>query len=121
MRMNRPKPDRNGAALLMAIFTIFMVSVLVVNVLGTEMAQLAEVRNVVDYERALYLANAGVHHVCAELELDPAWRNTVVGGSYPSSGGYSATASSGAGNLVTVTSSGVAGAVTRTVQATIDL
>lgn len=99
----------------MAIFTIFMVSTLVVNVLSTEMVQLAEIRNVLDYERALYLANAGVHHACAELEAAPGWRGTVT------DDGYSATAANGDGSLVVITSSGVAGAVTRTVQATIDI
>ncbi|QDU89915.1 hypothetical protein Pla175_33120 [Pirellulimonas nuda] len=120
MHPKRQSVRRGGAALLMAIFTIFMVSVLAVHVLSTEMSQLATVRNVLDYERALYLANAGVHHACAELEANSTWRGTVADGSYPASGGYSATAVDGIGSLVVVTSSGVSGSVTRTVQATID-
>lgn len=118
---DRKHGSRNGAALLMAIFTIFMVSAMVISALSTEMIQLAEIRNVRDYERALYLASAGVQHACAELELDSTWRSTVTDGAYPGDGSYSATAVSGDRSMVVVTSTGVAGSVSRTVQATINL
>ncbi|MEM9185563.1 MAG: hypothetical protein AAGB00_03615 [Planctomycetota bacterium] len=117
---NRPREPR-GAALLMVLFVIFVVSSLVLNVVSTEVLQLSVTRNVGDYERALYLANAGVHHACTELINDSTWRGTVADATYPADDTYSATAVDGASGQVTVTSIGVAGDATRTVEATIEL
>ena len=108
-------------ALLLCLFVVFMVSSLILNVLYTEAIQFAVARNVHDYERALYLANAGIHHACAELEADDTWRGTVSDGSYPSDNTYSATATDGTGIEVEITSTGVSGDVTRTVEATVEL
>jgi hypothetical protein len=77
-------------------------------------------RNSVEYEQALYLANAGIHHAVAELEGDIGWRGTVAAGSYPASGSYSAAAVNGAAaGTVDITSTGVAGGATRRLQATV--
>jgi hypothetical protein len=79
-------------------------------------------RNTIEYEQALYLANAGIHHAVAELETSTAWRGTVTAGSYPASGSYSATAVNGAtSGTVDVTSTGVAGETTRRLQATVQV
>ncbi len=107
--------------MLVCLFIIFVVTVLTVNVLDTETLELSAMRNAVDYERALALANAGVHHAAAELETSPSWRGTVADGAYPADDTYSATAVTSANNTVTVTSHGVAGAVVRTIAATIEL
>ena len=92
---SRRRPPKRGAALLMCLFVIFMISSLVLNMLDTETLQLSAARNVDDYERALYLANAAVHHAAAELELDDTWRGTVTDGAYPADDSYTATASDG--------------------------
>ena len=119
---NPSRHSRDGAALLVCLFIIFMVTVIVINVLDTETIQLSAIRNTLDYERALYLANAGVHHVAAELEALSTWRGTVTDGIYPGDDTYSATAVDGSvAGTVTVTSTGVAGNVTRSIQATIQL
>jgi hypothetical protein len=79
-------------------------------------------RNTIEYEKALYLANAGVHHAVAELENNVAWRGTVTAGSYPASGSYSATAVNGVtSGTVDVTSVGVSGEVTRRLQSTVQV
>ena len=104
------------------LFVIFVVTLMVVNVLDTTTLQLSAVRNTLEYERALYLANAGVHHAAALLEADATWRGTISEGSYPADDSYSATAVDGANAYtVVVTSSGVAGEATRSVTATIEL
>jgi hypothetical protein len=90
-------------------------------VLDTVTLELASIRNNVDYERALYLANAGVHAAAAELEADVAWRGTIVDGAYPTDDSYQATVVTGAQNTAIVTSRGVAGETLRTVTATIQL
>lgn len=109
-----------GAALLMCLFVVFMVSSLVLNVLTTEVGHFTATRNIYDYERALYLANAGVHHACAEILADSSWRSTVTDGSYPADDTYSATATSGTGSQINITSTGVSGDIQRTIQATIE-
>jgi Tfp pilus assembly protein PilX len=120
--LTRPgSAPRRGAALVLCLFIIFVVTILVVNILDTETLELAALRNSIDYERALYLANAGVHHAAAELENLSTWRGTVSQGSYPAHDTYTATAVDGANNTVVVTAKGVSGSIIRTVTATIEL
>jgi len=62
-----------------------------------------------------------VHEVAAQLEANSTWRGTITDGAYPANDTYEAVAVSGPNYTVTVTSKGVAGEVTRTVQAIIEL
>ena len=122
--VTRRKTRRRGAALLMTLFLVFMVSALVLNVMQTETLQLAATRNAIEYEQALYWANAGVHHACVELMNDPAWRGTVSEGALPPSAspsGYSTTGADDGTGGVLITSTGYSGQGARTVQATIEL
>jgi Tfp pilus assembly protein PilX len=112
---------RRGAALMLCLFIIFLVTLLVVAVLDTETLELSALRNSMDYERALFLANAGVHHAAAELENLSTWRGTVSEGSFPAHDSYTATAVDGANNTVVVTAQGASGTIVRTVTATIEL
>lgn len=113
---------RKGMALLMCLFLVFMVSTLVLNIAQTETLQLAVTRNSIEYEQSLYWANAGVHHVCAQLLADTAWRGTVTDGTLPpvlQPAGYTATAiDDGLGNVL-VTARGYSGNGSRTLSATI--
>ena len=120
-RQRNPRRWRRhrGAALLTSLFVIVFVTLMLVNVFDTETLQLSAHRNTIDYERALYLAGAAVHHVAAELENNQAWRGTVTDGSYPNDDTYQATVVDGVGNTVIITGIGVAGEVTRKLQATI--
>jgi Tfp pilus assembly protein PilX len=117
----RRVPPRRGAALLICLSIIFLVTLLIVNVLDTLTLELSSVRNNIDYERALYLANAGVHAVAAELEASPIWRGTITDGAYPGHDTFSATAVDGPINTVVVTSRGVSGGITRTITASFQL
>lgn len=113
--------QRKGAALLFTMFIISIVTLMVVNVLDTTTLELSALRNTLEYERALHLANAGVHEAAALLESDSTWRGTITDGAYPADNTYEATAVDGTSYTVIVTSKGVAGEVTRTVQAIIEL
>ena len=108
----------------MCLFLVCMVSALVLNIAQTETLHLAITRNSIEYEQSLYWANAGVHHVCAQLLADTNWRGTVTDGALPpavSPAGYTATASDdGLGNVL-VTSRGYSGHGSRTLSATIEL
>lgn len=122
--MIRKRSQRRGAALLMSLFLVFMVSALVLNVMQTETLQLAATRNSIEYEQALYWANAGVHHACVELINDPVWRGTLSSGTAPPSpaaSGYSVTGVDDGSGGVLLTSVGYSGQGMRTVQATIEL
>lgn len=111
---------RRGAALLFCLFILTFSTLMVVNVMDMTTLELATLRNTIDYERATYLANAGIHAVAAELEADISWRGTITDGSYPADDTYTATAVDGSGNMIVVTASGVAGDISRTVQAVIE-
>lgn len=120
-RTSESAAPRRGVALLLCLFVVFMVSSLVLAMLNTETIQAAAARNVHDYERALYLANAGIQHACAEIEADADWRGTVTDGSYPADDSYSATAADGTGGQIDIVSIGVSGDVSRTVEAIVEL
>jgi Tfp pilus assembly protein PilX len=109
-----------GIALLICLFVLSLVTVWTVDMLESASIYQSALRNTIEYEQALYQANAGVQHVLYQLELDVNWRGTATAGSYPASGSYSATAVNGAtAGTVDVTSNGVAGATTRRISATI--
>jgi type II secretory pathway component PulK len=120
-RHRRPKRcKRSGIALLICLFVLSIVTVWTVDMLESASVYQSALRNTIEYEQALYQANAGVQHVLSQLETDLTWRGTATAGSYPASGSYSATVANGAiSGTVDVTSTGVAGATTRRVQATI--
>jgi Tfp pilus assembly protein PilX len=119
-RSRRHNRRRRGVALLICLFVLSIVTVWAVNILQSATVYQSALRNTIEYEQALYLANGGVHHAVAELEGDLAWRGSVTAGTYPASGSYSATAVDGAApGTVDITSTGVAGGSTRRLQATV--
>ncbi|MBX3434109.1 MAG: hypothetical protein KF847_12370 [Pirellulales bacterium] len=112
---------RRGMALVLAMFIVIVSSITTVAVMETLTSEIAALNNAVAYERALYLANAGVHAAAAELEADATWRGTLTEGLFPADDAYTVTAVSGANSTVTVTAQGAAGSVVRTVVAVIEL
>ena len=108
----------------MCLFLVFMASTFVLNIAQTETLHLAITRNSIEYEQSLYWANAGVHHVCAQLSANAAWRGTVSDGVLPPTvnpAGYAATATDdGLGNVI-VTARGYSGRGSRTISAIIEL
>jgi Tfp pilus assembly protein PilX len=119
-RARNQKARRVGVALLLCLFVLSLASLLTVNMFQSATVYQSALRNTIEYEKALYLANAGVHHAVAELENDVAWRGTVTSGGYPASGSYSATAVNGAAaGTVDITATGVSGTATRRLSATV--
>jgi Tfp pilus assembly protein PilX len=120
MHRRSKRSERGGIALLICLFVLSIVTVWTVDMLESASIYQSALRNTIEYEQALYQANAGVQDVLAQLATNVDWRGTVTAGSYPSSGSYSATAANGAVvGTVDVTSTGVAGATTRRVQVSI--
>jgi Tfp pilus assembly protein PilX len=117
----RRRISRNGTALLVCLFVLAITTALVMAVLDTTTLQLTAVRNTGDYDKALYLAGAGVNHALAMLEADSSWRTGIASTQFPSGSGntYSATAVDGTGGAVVVTGTGIAGSTTRKLQVTV--
>ena len=109
-------------ALLLCLFVLSFVTIWVVNMMDNATTYQSALRNTIEYEQSVYLANAGVHAAVAELESNTSWLGTVSAGSYPASGSYSATAVTGTTvGTVDITSTGVSGGSTRKLIATVQL
>ena len=67
-RLRRRKQP--GIALLVCLFVLSIVSVWTVDMLESASVYQSALRNTIEYEQALYQANAGVHHVLAQLEAN---------------------------------------------------
>ena len=112
---------RRGAAMMTALFVMAVSSVLVISIMDTETLQYAALRNTMDWDRARYLAEAGLQHALAELEVDITWRAGISNTQFPAGSGnvYWATAADGANGTVVVTAWGQAGNVTRKLETTV--
>lgn len=110
--------SRRGAALLASMFVMTAVSLIVIGMLQTETVQFAALRNTVDYDRARYLAEAGMNHALSILESDISWRGTVAKTEFPASSGeyYTAIVTDGLNGTVQVVGIGESGTFSRTVQ-----
>jgi type II secretory pathway component PulK len=120
---NRQHQARRGVSLLLCIFVMAMTTVVVVGMYQTLASEFAAIHNTTDYERALYLAGAGVHEALAELEEDSRWLGTISSTELPAGSGftYSATTADGGTDTVIVTGTGTSGAYTRNLQVTLTL
>ncbi len=114
---------RRSAALIICIFTMVIVSSMVVFVFEIETTEMAITRNTLDLSRALYVADAGIQHALSMLRGDRTWRSgfPYPGVVYPPGSGSSyvvTVADGGSGELI-VTSTGAAAGLTKTVRATL--
>ncbi len=112
-----------GAALLVCIFAMLIVSSIVVLALDVATTEMSITRNTLDLSKALYVADAGIQHALAMLRADRTWRSGFPspGVEFPpaSGSGYVVTVADGAGEEVIVTSTGTVGGLSKTVRATI--
>ncbi|MCZ6765456.1 MAG: hypothetical protein O7D32_00855 [bacterium] len=112
-----------GAALLVCLFTMVIVSSLVVLALDSETTEMAITRNTLSYARALYSADAGIQHALAELRADRTWRTGFPspGVEFPPASGssYVVTVADGTDGEVIVTSTGTVGGLSKTLRATV--
>jgi type II secretory pathway component PulK len=119
--MPRNRGKRRGLAMMVAIFTMVVVSGIVIAILDTTMLEYAANRNTLAWDKARYMAEAGAQHACAMLEADSTWRTGIATTEFPTGSGctYSATAVDGANSTIIVTATGTAGGVTRYLTLTI--
>ena len=114
---------RRGLAMMVAIFLMVVVSGIVIATLDTTMLNYAANRNTLAWDKARYMAEAGVQHACALLEADSTWRTGITSTEFPSGSGntYSVTVVDGASNTIVVTATGTSGGVSRYLTATLKL
>ncbi|GAA4437584.1 hypothetical protein [Bremerella cremea] len=117
----RSKPRRGGFALLLVLIVMVVTSIILAGMGNGLTTQFAAYRNTADYDKAQYLAGAGVHHAVAMLEEDSNWRGTISNIELPLGSGnrYSVTATDGNAGQVIVTAQGEAGNVTRRLECTV--
>jgi hypothetical protein len=100
------------------MFVMSAVSMIVIGIVRTEAVHFAALRNTIDYDRARYLAEAGMNHGLSKLETDITWRGTIRRTQFPPGSGefYQAVAEDGVHGTVVITGMGEAGNFSRTVQ-----
>lgn len=120
-RGSRTAVRRRGAALLLAIFIMTVVSMLVVAMADTQTLRYAALRNTRDWDDARYLAEAGLHHALSQLEADIDWRAGIGSTEFPVDSGhyYSATVQDGPDATVIISATGLAGSFSRVLTARI--
>ena len=112
---------RQGAALLFALFVMTLASTLVVATLDAQTTRYASLRNTVDWDRARYLAEAGLNHAFMELEQNIDWRAGISATEFPIGSGltYAVTVTDGPNGTVLIDSVGRAGTFNRRLQASV--
>ena len=120
---NAKRPPRRGAAIVVCIFVVLVMSIMVISALKMQTSRMASVRNTTAYEQALYLAGAAAHHALAELEADSSWRDGLTNIEFPSGSGntYSVTISDDPPTGVTIDATGTADGITRKLQLSVSV
>ena len=65
---------KRGAALLISIFLMIIISSMVVIILDIEVTEMSITRNMINLNKALYVADAGIQHSLGMLRADRTWR-----------------------------------------------
>jgi Tfp pilus assembly protein PilX len=69
-RSHGSRKRRRGLALMLALFVMAVTSMIIITIFDTQTLQYTALRNTVDYDRARYLAEAGIQHALSTLEID---------------------------------------------------
>ncbi len=92
---------QKGQALLLAIFTLILVSFFLTAFLEFTTADLQIISNLLSKNQALYIADAGLEYALSNLRLDKNWKPPAQPSEFPA----------GSGNTYDVTYSGVSGKI----------
>ncbi|PHR98427.1 MAG: hypothetical protein COA78_26160 [Blastopirellula sp.] len=99
-----------------------LTSLVLVGITESLTSRQASYRNTNAYEKALYLAGAGIHHGITELNSDPTWRGTLSNVELPAGSGdtYSVSAADGTGDTIVLSAEGSSESVVRRLEVTIN-
>ncbi len=116
LRRTDNRRRRSGMAMLLCVFIAGVTAMLLLGILQTESIQLTAVANTIHYERALLLADAGVHDALARIESTPGWTGTVPITQLPPASGYTyqATVTAVGGGNMLIFATGSSGGITHT-------
>ena len=117
---HKERRRRRGMAMMLALFVMAVTAMIVITILDTQTLQYTALRNTVDYDRARYLAEAGIQHALSTLEIDfdqgEATGFSIPATQFPAGSGNTYQATIGPiqadGNRV-ITAEGTAGGFTR--------
>lgn len=114
-RQNRRQFHPRGATLLAALFTMTFTSIVLIGILDSIRLQVMSQQATVNYERAAYIAGAGVHHALMLLQDDPSWRGDLAETGYApgSADAYWANVADGMNDEIVVTGYGRTNGITR--------
>jgi Tfp pilus assembly protein PilX len=122
-RWGKPPRRRRGTAFMLALFVTAVSSMVVVAMLDTQTLQYAALRNTIDFDRARYLAEAGICHALSILEQDFSVGEetgfSIAATEFPAGSGHQYTASVGpvlSDGTRTISATGTAGGFTRSLQ-----
>lgn len=118
----RRRPPRRATALLVCVFVLSITTIIVLSMIDTQTLQMTALRHTEEYERALYLAGAAVHHAMAQIEHEPdlVLPFTVGPIEFPVGSGQTYQAQVVAdGNDLVIDGTGTSGNITRYLQATV--
>lgn len=113
--------SRRGAALLIALFVMTLVSTLAVGMMDAEMTRYSALRNTRQWDEARYLAEAGLNDALAHLETDITWRDGFENVEFPIGSGshYRVEVLDGLGGKVKVVAVGQSGDFSRRLEVTL--
>lgn len=112
---------RRGAAILVALLVMAATTMVLAAVLDTQTMQYMALNNTLDYDRARYLAEAGMNHSVSILEQDITFRGTISQADFPAGSGnsYQATVQDGPAGTISILAAGTSGTFTRRVAANV--
>lgn len=115
------RSPRRGAALLVALLVMAATTMVLVAVLDTQTMQYMALNNTLNYDRARYLAEAGMNHSLSILEQDITFRGTISQADFPAGSGnsYEVTVQDGLAGTISILASGTSGNFTRRVAANV--
>jgi len=107
--------------MMVALLVMAATTMVVVSVLDTQTMQFMALNNTLNYDRARYLAEAGMNHALSILEQDITFRGTITQADFPTGSGnsYQATVQDGVAGAITISASGTSGSFTRRVEANV--
>lgn len=115
-------------AFMLALFVMAVTSMIVITIMDAQTLEYSTLRNTVDYDRARYLAEAGIQHALSMLEVDYDMSDntgfSISSTQFPSGSGNTYQASVGpvqANGTRVVTGQGTAGTFTRRLQITVKM
>jgi type II secretory pathway component PulK len=106
---------------MLAMLVMATTSAIVIAMVDMVTLQMTAIRNTSAWDKARYMAEAGIADGLCQLENDNAWRTGITSTEFPTGSGntYSLTITDPGTGTLTLTATGISGGFTRKVEATV--